>query len=53
MITFSREGTIKPGDRLTAVNGVCLRGSTLEDAQALLKEPTPTTALTIEYDIKV
>lgn len=49
----SREGTIKPGDRLLAVNGASLRGSTLAEAQALLKQPTPTTCLTIEYDVKV
>ncbi|KAL0273585.1 UNVERIFIED_CONTAM: hypothetical protein PYX00_006222 [Menopon gallinae] len=49
----AREGTIKCGDRLLAVDGIPLQGRSLSDAQTLLRQPTPSTLLTIEYDVNV
>ncbi|EEB12197.1 conserved hypothetical protein [Pediculus humanus corporis] len=49
----AKQGTIKPGDRLLAVDGVSLQGSTLNDAQTLLLQPSATALLTIEYDVNV
>lgn len=53
LINFFREGTIKPGDRLLAVDGVSLQGSSSSDAQTLLQQQTASTLLTIEYDVNV
>ncbi|KAK6619093.1 hypothetical protein RUM44_003475 [Polyplax serrata] len=49
----ARLGTIKPGDRLLAVDGVSLQGGTLHDAQKLLKQPSATILLTIEYNVNI
>ncbi|KAL1116508.1 hypothetical protein AAG570_004980 [Ranatra chinensis] len=50
----SREGTVKVGDRLLAVDGRALSGCGLSEAQELLKGRQGTTAwLTIEYDVSV
>ncbi|XP_022646854.1 glutamate receptor-interacting protein 1-like isoform X3 [Varroa jacobsoni] len=48
-----REGTIKPGDRLIAVDNVHLTGATLYEAKTVLKQVERQVLLTIEYDVSV
>ena len=47
------QGTVRPGDRLLAVNGRTLAGMKLAELQALLYQEEGDTVLTIEYDIAV
>lgn len=49
-----REGSLKSGDRLLAVDGHSLHCANLADAQTLLhKSDSKFTVLTIEYDVSV
>ncbi|XP_070154177.1 glutamate receptor-interacting protein 2 isoform X2 [Polyergus mexicanus] len=49
----AKEGRVRPGDRLLAVDDTELRGLTLAEAQRALKKSSdaPVTSLTIEYDV--
>jgi membrane-associated protease RseP (regulator of RpoE activity) len=49
----AREGRIRPGDRLLAVDDTELRGLTLTEAQRTLRRSSdaPVASLTIEYDV--
>lgn len=49
----AREGRVRPGDRLLAVDETELRGLTLAEAQRALRRSSdaPVASLTIEYDI--
>ncbi|XP_012271077.1 glutamate receptor-interacting protein 2 [Orussus abietinus] len=49
----AREGRVRPGDRLLAVDDTELRGLTLAEAQRALRRTSdaPITSLTIEYDV--
>ncbi|KAG0423772.1 hypothetical protein HPB47_000464, partial [Ixodes persulcatus] len=48
-----REGTIKAGDRLLAVDNVNLNSASLNEAMAVLKQVDKQALLTIEYDVSV
>jgi hypothetical protein len=50
---FSREGTIKPGDRLLSVDGIRLLGTTHAEAMSILKQCGQEATLLIEYDVSV
>lgn len=45
------EGTIRPGDRILAVNGKALHDATLPQLQSLLYAQDGDTVFTVEYDI--
>lgn len=49
----AKEGRVRPGDRLLAVDDTELRGLTLAEAQRALKKSSdaPVASLTIEYDV--
>ncbi|KYN05107.1 PREDICTED: glutamate receptor-interacting protein 1 [Cyphomyrmex costatus] len=49
----AKEGRVRPGDRLLAVDDTELRGLTLAEAQQALRRSsdTPIASLTIEYDV--
>ncbi|XP_077279834.1 glutamate receptor interacting protein [Temnothorax americanus] len=49
----AKEGRVRPGDRLLAVDDTELRGLTLAEAQRALRRSsdTPIASLTIEYDV--
>ncbi|KAF7987423.1 hypothetical protein HCN44_003185 [Aphidius gifuensis] len=49
----AKEGRVRPGDRLLAVDDTELRGLTLSDAQRALRKTSdsPIASLTIEYDV--
>ncbi|XP_066603357.1 glutamate receptor-interacting protein 2 isoform X1 [Prorops nasuta] len=49
----AREGRVRPGDRLLAVDDTELRGLTLSEAQRALRRSSdaPVASLTIEYDV--
>lgn len=49
----AREGRVRPGDRLLAVDDAELRGLTLAEAQRALRRSSeaPVASLTIEYDV--
>jgi len=49
----AKEGRVRPGDRLLAVDDTELRGLTLAEAQRALRRTsdTPIASLTIEYDV--
>lgn len=49
----SREGTIKPGDRLLSIDGIRLHGSTLAEAMSILKQCGQEATLLIEYDVSI
>ncbi|XP_075729407.1 glutamate receptor interacting protein isoform X2 [Rhipicephalus microplus] len=48
-----REGTIKAGDRLLAVDNINLNNASLNEATAVLKQVEKQALLTIEYDVSV
>ncbi|KAH8031145.1 hypothetical protein HPB51_013262 [Rhipicephalus microplus] len=48
-----REGTIKAGDRLLAVDNINLNNASLNEAMAVLKQVEKQALLTIEYDVSV
>ncbi|XP_013790838.2 glutamate receptor-interacting protein 2-like, partial [Limulus polyphemus] len=48
-----RDGTIKAGDRLLAVNNINLGQATLQDAMTVLKHMDKQVLLTVEYDVSV
>lgn len=52
-LCVSREGTIKPGDRLLSIDGIRLHGSTLTEAMSILKQCGQEATLLIEYDVSV
>ena len=45
------EGTIRPGDRLLAINGKALHNTTLPQLQSLIYAQDGDTVFTVEYDI--
>jgi C-terminal processing protease CtpA/Prc len=49
----SREGTLKIGDRVLAINGIHVTGATLQDAHNLMKQCRGTTLFLIEYDVAI
>lgn len=53
LYSLSREGTIKPGDRLLSVDGIRLLGSTHAEAMSILKQCGQEATLLIEYDVSV
>ncbi|XP_064483424.1 glutamate receptor-interacting protein 2-like isoform X2 [Ornithodoros turicata] len=48
-----RDGTIKSGDRLLAVDNINLHNASLNEAMLVLKQVERTALLTIEYDVSV
>lgn len=52
-MTFFREGTIKIGDRVLAINGINVGGATLQDAHNLMRQCRGTTLFLIEYDVAI
>jgi len=46
-----RDGSLRPGDRLLAVDGATLPSGDLAAAQAALLGPTSAAVLTVEYDV--
>ncbi|CAN8001135.1 unnamed protein product, partial [Ixodes hexagonus] len=48
-----REGTIKAGDRLLAVDNINLNTASLNEAMAVLKQVDKQALLTVEYDVSV
>ncbi|CAF1186961.1 unnamed protein product [Adineta ricciae] len=48
-----KEGTIKIGDRILAINGISVGGATLQDAYNLMRQCRGTTLFLIEYDVAV
>lgn len=48
-----REGTMKIGDRVLAINGINVGGATLQDAYNLMKQCRGTTLFLIEYDVAI
>lgn len=52
-LCLSREGTIKPGDRLLSIDGIRLHGNTLSEAMSILKQCGQEATLLIEYDVSV
>ncbi len=53
MLFYSREGTLKIGDRVLAINGINVTGATLQDAHNLMKQCRGTTLFLIEYDVAI
>lgn len=51
----AKEGRIRPGDRLLAIDDTELRGLTLAEAQRVLRRSadTPIASLTVEYDVAI
>ena len=47
----AREGTLRPGDRIIAVNGKSLVNIKLPELQGLLYQEEGDTVFTVEYDI--
>ena len=48
-----REGTLKIGDRILAINGVNVSGSTLGEAMMMLRNCEHDVLLLVEYDVSV
>ncbi|CAM4756839.1 unnamed protein product [Rotaria magnacalcarata] len=48
-----KEGTIKIGDRVLAINGINVGGATLQDAYNLMRQCRGTTLFLIEYDVAI
>jgi C-terminal processing protease CtpA/Prc len=48
-----REGTLKIGDRILAINGINVSGATLQDAYNIMKQCRSTTLFLIEYDVAI
>ncbi|CAF1013518.1 unnamed protein product [Rotaria sordida] len=48
-----REGTLKIGDRVLAINGINVSGATLQDAHKLMRQCRGTTLFLIEYDVAI
>ena len=48
-----REGTIKIGDRVLAINGINVTGSTLQNAYSIMRQCRGTTLFLIEYDVAI
>ncbi|CAF1493619.1 unnamed protein product, partial [Adineta steineri] len=48
-----KEGTIKIGDRILAINGINVGGATLHDAYNLMRQCRGTTLFLIEYDVAI
>ncbi len=52
-VRINREGTIKIGDRVLAINGISVGGATLQDAHNLMRQCRGTTLFLIEYDVAI
>ena len=50
---FCREGTLKIGDRILAINNVNISQSTLTEAMAIIKHADREIRLLVEYDVSV
>lgn len=48
-----REGTLKIGDRVLAINGINVTGATLQEAHNLMKQCRGITLFLIEYDVAI
>ncbi|CAF1324735.1 unnamed protein product [Adineta steineri] len=48
-----KEGTLKIGDRVLAINGINVSGATLEDANNIMRQCRGTTLFLIEYDVAI
>lgn len=53
MFVDHREGTLKIGDRVLAINGINVTGATLQDAHNLMRQCRGTTLFLIEYDVAI
>ncbi len=53
MLIDHREGTLKIGDRVLAINGINVSGATLQDAHNLMRQCRGTTLFLIEYDVAI
>ncbi|CAF2159920.1 unnamed protein product [Rotaria magnacalcarata] len=51
--TADREGTLKIGDRVLAINGINVSGASLQDAHQVMKQCRGTTLFLIEYDVAI
>ena len=49
----SREGTLKIGDRVLAINGINVTGATLHEAHNLMRQCRGITLFLIEYDVAI
>lgn len=49
----SREGTIKIGDRVLAINGINVNQSSLTEAYEIMQQCRGTTLFMIEYDVAI
>lgn len=49
----SREGTLKIGDRVLAINGINVTGATLQEAHNLMRQCRGITLFLIEYDVAI
>lgn len=50
---YSREGTVKPGDRLLSIDGIRLHGTSHAEAMSILKQCGQEATLLIEYDVSI
>ena len=48
-----REGTLKIGDRVIAINGINVSNAALEDAMGILHQSELETILVVEYDVSI
>lgn len=48
-----REGTVKIGDRVLAINGINVSGATLQEAHSVMRQCRGTTLFLIEYDVAI
>ncbi|CAF0852285.1 unnamed protein product [Adineta ricciae] len=48
-----KEGTLKIGDRVLAINGINVSGATLEDAHNIMRQCRGTTLFLVEYDVAI
>jgi C-terminal processing protease CtpA/Prc len=53
LLIINREGTLKIGDRVLAINGINVNGATLQDAHNLMRQCRGTTLFLIEYDVAI
>ena len=48
-----REGTVKIGDRVLAINGINVSGASLQEAHSVMRQCRGTTLFLIEYDVAI
>lgn len=53
LIVRGREGTLKIGDRVLAINGINVSGATLEDAHNIMRQCRGITLFLVEYDVAI